>query len=210
VGSDDYRPTEFVHRAKSLGAGYHVLVEGTLPPGRNRRGDIELYETGRFFTITGNHIDETPKIIHERTDALTKLYETHDAADNDSETEEAVSTNEDEPTVEAYPATDSTIASRTTLSEERVVERARNATNGTNGEVITGIDPTPRNRTTNSSFSEPRWLSSVSRSRSVRRPVKSHRTVRFRRATCEPATALSCFSASTVTATISGSQSRVD
>ena len=30
------------------GTGYHVLVTGTLPDGRNRRGSVELYDTARL------------------------------------------------------------------------------------------------------------------------------------------------------------------
>ena len=35
------------------GAGIHVIVEGKLPEGRNRRGNIEAYSQERFFTVTG-------------------------------------------------------------------------------------------------------------------------------------------------------------
>jgi putative DNA primase/helicase len=35
------------------GSGLHIIARGTLPPGRRRRGDIEMYSTGRFFTVTG-------------------------------------------------------------------------------------------------------------------------------------------------------------
>ena len=34
------------------GTGYHILVSGSLPEGRNRKGDLEVYETARFFTVT--------------------------------------------------------------------------------------------------------------------------------------------------------------
>jgi len=30
------------------GTGYHVLITGELPEGRNRRGSVELYDTARF------------------------------------------------------------------------------------------------------------------------------------------------------------------
>lgn len=32
------------------GTGFHVLINGDLPAGRNRRGSVELYDTARFFT----------------------------------------------------------------------------------------------------------------------------------------------------------------
>jgi len=56
------------------GTGYHVLIEGELPEGRNRRGHIELYDEARFFTVTGEHIDERPTHIARRQDALVAIH----------------------------------------------------------------------------------------------------------------------------------------
>ncbi|WP_435156775.1 phage NrS-1 polymerase family protein [Haladaptatus sp. DFWS20] len=108
------------------GTGYHVLVEGTLPPGRNRRRNVELYETGRFFTVTGAHVESLPTSIHERTEALTTVYKAHVAADeDDSDTAESDSSVADETQASnASAATDSK-----TLSDDEVIERARKAAN---------------------------------------------------------------------------------
>ena len=35
------------------GAGLHVIVKGKVPSGVNRRGSVEMYDQGRFFTVTG-------------------------------------------------------------------------------------------------------------------------------------------------------------
>jgi putative DNA primase/helicase len=35
------------------GTGLHVWVQGTLPPGRRRCGRVEIYQTGRYFTVSG-------------------------------------------------------------------------------------------------------------------------------------------------------------
>lgn len=35
------------------GTGVHIIVRGALPPGRRRKGPIEMYDSGRFFTMTG-------------------------------------------------------------------------------------------------------------------------------------------------------------
>ena len=35
------------------GSGLHIIVRGKLPPGGRKRGNIEMYSEGRFFTITG-------------------------------------------------------------------------------------------------------------------------------------------------------------
>lgn len=34
------------------GTGLHVLVRAKLPPGGNRKGRVEIYDRGRFFTVT--------------------------------------------------------------------------------------------------------------------------------------------------------------
>lgn len=56
------------------GTGVHVLVHGTLPPGRRRRGMLEMYDAGRFFTVTGRHLVGTPWTIEERTAALAAVH----------------------------------------------------------------------------------------------------------------------------------------
>jgi primase-polymerase (primpol)-like protein len=43
------------------GTGVHVLVRGTLPAGRNRKGRFEAYDRGRYFTVTGRHLAGTPR-----------------------------------------------------------------------------------------------------------------------------------------------------
>ncbi|MGH3145785.1 MAG: hypothetical protein ACRDTR_08285, partial [Rubrobacter sp.] len=34
------------------GRGLHVLVRAELPPGGRRKGRVEMYDRGRFFTVT--------------------------------------------------------------------------------------------------------------------------------------------------------------
>ncbi|WP_225741177.1 phage NrS-1 polymerase family protein [Halorussus halophilus] len=102
------------------GTGYHVLIEGELPPGRNRRGDVELYETARFFTVTGNHVTSTPRTIESRSDGLRTVYSEHVADEPESADQSSLGDHEttDEP--------DSTLS----LSDEDLLERAREASNG--------------------------------------------------------------------------------
>jgi len=38
------------------GNGIHIIVKGELPPNGRRKGNIEIYDKGRFFTMTGNNI----------------------------------------------------------------------------------------------------------------------------------------------------------
>ncbi|WP_424016315.1 hypothetical protein ACOZ4N_01440 (plasmid) [Halorientalis pallida] len=56
------------------GTGVHVLAKGQLPDGRNRRGEIEMYDEGRFFTVTGEHVEGTPQEIKHRQDAIIGVH----------------------------------------------------------------------------------------------------------------------------------------
>lgn len=56
------------------GKGLHVYVRGTLPPGKRKRGQVEAYEQGRFFTVTGQYLAGTPPTIEERTAELRAFH----------------------------------------------------------------------------------------------------------------------------------------
>jgi putative DNA primase/helicase len=42
------------------GTGIHAICRGILPPCKHRANDREIYKSGRFFTMTGNHLRGTP------------------------------------------------------------------------------------------------------------------------------------------------------
>ena len=59
--------------------GVRVWVKASLPKGdkiqkRNDKKHIEIYDSLRFFTVTGNHLDETPTIIQKRQEQLNQLH----------------------------------------------------------------------------------------------------------------------------------------
>ena len=56
------------------GTGFHIYVEGKLPAGHRRRERIEMYDQGRFFTVTGQQLPGTPKLIEDRSVELTELH----------------------------------------------------------------------------------------------------------------------------------------
>ena len=56
------------------GAGLRLFVRGKLPPGGRKRGNVEMYETGRYLTVTGAHWPGTPATIEEREDTLATLH----------------------------------------------------------------------------------------------------------------------------------------
>lgn len=56
------------------GDGLHILVKASSPAGSGRRKQgIEIYNSGRYFTITGNRLDRTLNIIQDRQTEILDL-----------------------------------------------------------------------------------------------------------------------------------------
>ncbi len=56
------------------GRGLKLFLEGKLPEGGRRKGSIEMYESGRYFTVTGRHLEGTPKRVEKRQAELEALH----------------------------------------------------------------------------------------------------------------------------------------
>jgi primase-polymerase (primpol)-like protein len=115
------------------GTGVHVLVEGDLPEGRNRHGDVELYDDARFFTVTGDHMSETPGTIEARQDALSGVHSEYVAQDDPSDTmgddvDSAAAS--DATAVADSEAEPSTTGPGNDLDDGAILSRARSASNG--------------------------------------------------------------------------------
>jgi putative DNA primase/helicase len=95
--------------------GVHILVKGTLPEGGRRFGHVEMYDTARFFTVTGLHLDGSPTSIEERTEQLAELHEA--LFPNAQQTSD--------PNV--APLTDPTL---TLVSDAEIIQKASTAANG--------------------------------------------------------------------------------
>jgi len=56
------------------GTGIHIIIKGHLPENsRNRKGGIEVYDSNRFFVVTGHHLEGTPTSIESRQAELDEL-----------------------------------------------------------------------------------------------------------------------------------------
>jgi putative DNA primase/helicase len=75
------------------GTGAHIILKGEIPGDRNRKGDLEMYEDGRFFTITGQLVDENGEPLDDDDDtpeikeaqlALDAVYDRFLAEDDES------------------------------------------------------------------------------------------------------------------------------
>ncbi len=62
------------------GTGIKLLCEGRLPDGarhKNKASTVEVYDSGRFFTITGQRVGGTPKRVEKRKEQLLNFYENY-------------------------------------------------------------------------------------------------------------------------------------
>jgi hypothetical protein len=56
------------------GTGIHTIVNGVLPSGQRKKGKIEMYDKGRYFTVTGWHLEGTPLEIQQRDKELKEVH----------------------------------------------------------------------------------------------------------------------------------------
>lgn len=79
AGDNDNIVAEFIYTLESYaeysqsGKGIHIICRGTLPEGGRRRGNVEMYQEGRFFIMTGNVAAEYGDIL-DCTETVKPLY----------------------------------------------------------------------------------------------------------------------------------------
>lgn len=56
------------------GTGVHLIGRGELPPGARRRGTVEMYDRGRYFTVTGRPVDDRPAAVRDVSAALRLVH----------------------------------------------------------------------------------------------------------------------------------------
>jgi len=83
TGQVEQWAVDIVDRLKSYteispsGSGLHIIAQGKLPgPGR-KSGHLELYDTGRYFTITGNTLPGEYGEINNRQKEVNEFYQEH-------------------------------------------------------------------------------------------------------------------------------------
>ncbi len=54
------------------GTGIHVICQGALPPGRRRKGSVEMYDHARYFVMTGQPLGAMR--VMDRTSELAALH----------------------------------------------------------------------------------------------------------------------------------------
>lgn len=64
----------YTERSQSK-TGIHVIIKGKIPGDRRRTGSTEMYDSGRFFAMTGDRVSHTPHSIEDRQPELNAIYE---------------------------------------------------------------------------------------------------------------------------------------
>lgn len=54
--------------------GLRIFARGTLPPSGRKRGDFEIYENGRYLTVTGRHLEGTPLTVETRELEIRRVH----------------------------------------------------------------------------------------------------------------------------------------
>ncbi|MDO4680926.1 MAG: phage/plasmid primase, P4 family [Aerococcus sp.] len=56
------------------GKGIHIITKGKIPGPDRRRGNVEMYDGGRFFTMTGNQLDGFHEVTEATEMAMDRIY----------------------------------------------------------------------------------------------------------------------------------------
>jgi len=104
--------------ASPSGTGVHVICRGFIPHDRNRSSDVdgmkelEIYEEGRYFTMTGRHLEGSPNDIRQAGKELYGLCKDVFG------------------TAEKNQGDDSAPRGAATLEDEHLVQKAKSGKNG--------------------------------------------------------------------------------
>ncbi len=104
------------------GTGVKLFGRATIPGERRRKGGVEMYNSGRFFTVTGDRLPGAPSTVAPCQDALEALY--HHTFDADVRAARSVRARAATPPApRPHPTT-------RTPGEAAILRRARGARNG--------------------------------------------------------------------------------
>ena len=95
------------------GHGLHIIIRGELPERGRRKGPIEMYSEGRYFTMTGAWLEGTSSVIAERSDVLQAIYQEVFAEDDDQ-----------------WSSHEAPIAPPNIEGDDELINKAREAKNG--------------------------------------------------------------------------------
>ncbi|MEW4153675.1 phage/plasmid primase, P4 family [Bacillus thuringiensis] len=56
------------------GNGIHIIAKGELPKGGRRKGNVEMYDRGRFFAMTGNIVGHYTRVVEDEYGQVGYLH----------------------------------------------------------------------------------------------------------------------------------------
>ncbi len=116
------------------GKGVHIYLLGDIPQAGMRTGQIEIYKSGRFMTVTGDHMACTPQAVNKCQDALDELIQTHFPDRREGH--------------DAFRQT----TPRSVMSDEEILIRAKQARNGEKFQRLYGGDASGYDSDSNTDF----------------------------------------------------------
>ena len=103
--------------------GIHIICRGRLPEGRRRSGKFEMYDSGRFFVMTGDYCSEFIN-ISDGTEAVKPLHDKYLMKGKNN-------TNSNGKIDFSHPG-----GKNLSLSANEIIEKARNSQNGSKFEAL--------------------------------------------------------------------------
>ncbi len=79
-GNPEPWAAKIIERVKSYteispsGRGIRILFKGKLPPGPRRKGRFEMYDSGRYLTLTGRRLPDAPATIEDHSMEVAELH----------------------------------------------------------------------------------------------------------------------------------------
>lgn len=126
VQEGDNDPENYVNKARELtqqtymevsmsGEGIHCIFKGKIPGDRRRKANVEMYQSGRFFALTGNAIfEDHPQVSSLDEEEMSDLYNHYFHSDK----------------VASFPASPAVNITSNDLSEDEVIHRAEASRTG--------------------------------------------------------------------------------
>lgn len=72
--ADHIRSLNSYTEVSPSGKGIRIFAKGKVPGDRKRKGPVEIYQDGRYMTVTGHHIDGFPRTIEPRQMEIDAFY----------------------------------------------------------------------------------------------------------------------------------------
>lgn len=72
---DFYESANSYGEISPSGNGIHIITKGKMPGDRKRKGDVEVYDRGRFLTVTGNSLQKYSEVEDISEVTFKRLYD---------------------------------------------------------------------------------------------------------------------------------------